>query len=274
MEKNLRYNSEEGYPILGAINKIDRLYEVPLHYFEELPAAIMAKIRLNGVSREMGFSVPEGYFAGLASQIMTRIHAEDQLGLEHSSEIEAKTTDNQTVEEELAEVAPFLLGISRKDVYSVPQHYFASLAPLDVVQPSASQELGEQQVGAKVVPMDSKRSIWRTAVAAAAVVLVLFSGQRFLSHQKGHNRGDVPVSTGNQFAAKIYTNTDSQATTDNTLGLEELSDEEILNYLNTVDPSSVHDSVDKVVTEETQKAISDMSSEELESYLERTPAIY
>ena len=273
MKKNLRYNSQEGYPILGAINKIDRLFQVPVGYFDGLPEAIMAKIRLDSVSKDMGFQVPDGYFAGLASQIMTKIHADQQINDQKEPVLKTQTADRQEVEEELQAVAPFLLQISRKDVYSVPEHYFESLDPLQANKKASISNQTEEPTGAKVVPLHSRNSIWRTAVAAAAVVLVLFSGQRFFSNQ--HKHGDqLPESTGTQFAAKIYTNTDSEEAGSTTIGLEQLSDEEILSYLNTVDPSSANDSIDEILTEETQKAISNMTSEELESYLERTPATY
>ena len=268
MEKNLRYDSADGTPILDSLKKTDRLYQVPTAYFDELPDAIMAKIRLNNLTKDAGFTVPEGYFEGLAGQIMSKIHAEN-LAVPLVT-----TTASQSVEEELEEVAPFLLQISKKQVYSVPNGYFESLNPLRLAdkaeQPVDSEDRAE---GGKVISMNSRNGLWRTAVAAAAVVLVLISGQRFFSSQQSGNNNGVPEHSGPQFAAKIYTENDS-FDKGATIGLEELSDDEILGYLSTPDPSTPSDSLEEAATEETQKAISDMTNEELESYLEKTPATY
>ncbi|MET0466487.1 MAG: hypothetical protein ABW007_25235 [Chitinophagaceae bacterium] len=64
-------------------------------------------------SDPLGYTVPEGYFSGLAAEIMTRIKADEAA----------------TPATELEQLSPLLAGISKKNVYSVPDGYFAELDP-------------------------------------------------------------------------------------------------------------------------------------------------
>jgi hypothetical protein len=59
------------------------------------------------------YTVPEGYFAGLAAEILTRIKAEEA----------------HTPAAELEVLSPLLAGIHKRQVYSVPEDYFAELDP-------------------------------------------------------------------------------------------------------------------------------------------------
>ncbi len=59
------------------------------------------------------YAVPEGYFAGLAAEILKRVKAEDAA----------------TPAAELEQLSPFLAGISKKQVYTVPEGYFDELDP-------------------------------------------------------------------------------------------------------------------------------------------------
>lgn len=262
MEKNLRYTGPDGNSILDAVNKMERLYQVPLSYFEGLADEIMAKIRLGAFSGNLGYQVPAGYFSGLADQIMSRIQSE-----ENSATSPKNDFRDAAVYQELAEVAPLLLQISNQNVYEVPKGYFESLTSDqamrsdDMIQTTVT----EKDTNGKVIPMRSSKSIWRTAVAAAAIVVVLFSGERYFTN---YHNNTVPQATSNQFASKINTNSDSFFT-----GISTLSDEEIMGYLSTPDPT-LRDSMSDKAAEETQKAISSMTNEELENYLERTPATY
>ena len=54
------------------------------------------------------FSVPQGYFEGLAASVLSRIKAE-QAG---------------SAAEEIAQLSPFLANISRKMPFEVPDQYF------------------------------------------------------------------------------------------------------------------------------------------------------
>lgn len=268
MEKNLLYtNSPDGGNLLDTINKKERLYQVPAAYFEGLADEIMAKITTNQYVKAMAYHVPDGYFAGFAGQVLNRIKSANSEGVATKISAERGNFQNEQVYQELAEIAPFLLSIGNQNVYQAPKGYFAGLDPL--VQISTANAVkrvsGENDTEGKIIPLTPRKKIWRSAVAAAAILTVLISGERYFNHNK--NTQIIP-SSANQYAATIPSGSDSFQQ-----DLSGLSNLEIVNYLNTPDPSRL-DSLSEKAAVETQRAISDMTNEELESYLDRTPATY
>jgi len=273
MEKNLRHTGPGGTPLLDTINKMERLYQVPQSYFEGLSGEIMARIRLESFSGKINYQVPEGYFEGLADQIIGRIHAAESTA---ATPQDQQGFQQESVQEELASVAPFLLSIGNRNVYSVPAGYFQNLQAWPLANTAATgdtkadstnpNQINHHNKGGKVIPLTPVKRIWRTAIAAAAIVVVLFSGERYFSNQHQHQA--TPVSN-NQFASKINAADNDSFNAD----VSGLSDEEIMGYLSTPDPS-LKDSMSEQAAKETQKAISSMTNEELENYLERTPATY
>jgi hypothetical protein len=65
---------------------------------------------LNPPSDNSPYSVPEGYFEGLASSVLAKIKREMPI----------------SATEEIAQLSPMLAGISKKLPYSVPENYFQS----------------------------------------------------------------------------------------------------------------------------------------------------
>ena len=178
MEKELRNTNPDGTPVLDTVNKMERLYQVPLFYFEGLADEIMGKIRPEAFTGNMGYQVPADYFSGLAGQIMSRIHQTEKTGSAGSGNF-----GKPDVYQELEVVAPLLRRIGNQNVYTVPEGYFDGLRPLT----AASSGLAESETvtqGGKVVPLKPRKNIWRTAVAAAAILVVLFSGERFFTHHQ------------------------------------------------------------------------------------------
>jgi hypothetical protein len=102
------------------------VFTVPAGYFDQLPAAILSRIQSEIIDfggKVEPFNVPAGYFDGLAVNILNKIKSQEQ-----------------TVEEELNEIAPLLNTISKQPVYAVPEGYFESLEltiPLKLAKPSA-----------------------------------------------------------------------------------------------------------------------------------------
>jgi hypothetical protein len=68
---------------------------------------------LASTPRQDGYTVPDGYFSGLAAEILQRIKAEEA----------------SSPAAELAHLSPLLAGLSKKQVYTVPDGYFAELDP-------------------------------------------------------------------------------------------------------------------------------------------------
>ncbi|MFM7671343.1 MAG: hypothetical protein ACKO6Q_01980 [Bacteroidota bacterium] len=97
---------------------------------------------LSGQAPRMPYAVPEGYFEGLAGQVMARIRQEE-------------------AEQELSTLSPTLSKLSRQTPYSVPDGYFAEPVEVPVQQP------------ARVIPL-FRQNWFRFAVASAAVVTGIF----------------------------------------------------------------------------------------------------
>ncbi|MBN8720030.1 MAG: hypothetical protein J0H85_11335 [Sediminibacterium magnilacihabitans] len=109
---------------------------------------------LAGLQRRTVFSVPAGYFDGLADRIMQKIRLLE----------EGKDTDAN----ELADVAPLLHAMARRNVYTVPKGYFEQT----IVQPPA-----------RVVSMHRPRK-WMRYAAAAALTGAIGTGIFFASRKE------------------------------------------------------------------------------------------
>lgn len=153
--------------------------------------------RLNPNAGDAPYSVPEGYFDGLASSVLAKIKGETPVA----------------ASEEIAQLSPLLAGISRQLPFSVPDNFFQSnLEGLEAFTSENEESLGlsfvekempyEVPVGyfanfpeqvlekvaerqAKVVPM-MKRKWVRLAVAAMVTGIMAVSGFMYFS-----NRGSV-----------------------------------------------------------------------------------
>lgn len=148
---------QELSPLVASIGS-GNPYRVPAGYFEMLPAQLVQQVSGDSVvfgDKQPVFAVPEGYFDGLAGQILNRV----------------KQQKPQTVQEELAELAPLLNTISREPVYQVPEGYFESLeltVPLKLARPSA-----------RVFSFKSTKRIFQYAVAACTAGILMFGAYMF-----------------------------------------------------------------------------------------------
>ena len=84
------------------------LYKAPEQYFEELPQRILNLAKAS----ENPFKLPENYFETFSQKVLQKVQASE---------------NNNSVLEELKEIAPTLSTISKTNPYSVPENYFESL---------------------------------------------------------------------------------------------------------------------------------------------------
>src|SRR5690606_31911008 len=90
---------------------------------------------LQGLSKKMDYSLPEGYFEQLTPDT-------------------EMVSDSQSASEEIAQLSPLLNSIDRRNLYSVPAGYFENLAVIP-------------ETSAKVVSITRKN--WFRYAAAAVV---------------------------------------------------------------------------------------------------------
>jgi hypothetical protein len=150
---------------LGTVN----VFSVPAGYFDQLPAAILSKINAETVDfrgRSAPFSVPAGYFDHLAGNILDKIKVAEQ-----------------SVEAELAGIAPLLNTISKKQVYTVPEGYFESLEltiPLKLDKPSA-----------RVFSFGKTKRVMQYAVAACTAGILVIGAWFYTNKNTGTDETSV-----------------------------------------------------------------------------------
>jgi hypothetical protein len=211
------------------------------------------------------YSVPEGYFEGLAASVLAKIKGET-------------TVSSQ---EEIAQLSPLLAGISHSMPYFVPQDYFQSnieglkaftseseeslvLSFVDKQMPyevprgyfaNFPEQVLEQvtvQKGAKIVPF-AKRKWVRLAAAAMVAGIITLSGIVY------------------------FTNRGSRATTDPVAAeLKKASTKELNDFIKST-AVDVTDSKAPVTAKnrpsktESQKLFDDVSDKELDAFLNQMP---
>ena len=148
------------------------------------------------------YSVPTGYFDGLAEQVLRRIRALDaenavdelaclspllsKLSKDmpytvpagyfeemETSLISSVSTDGQSAKEELKTLSPLLSGLKKELPYSVPVGYFESLG----------ENRASAKTETKIVSLGSRKWI-RFAAAAVVTGIIVTTGYFFLSRDK------------------------------------------------------------------------------------------
>jgi hypothetical protein len=119
--------SEELRAISVLVDGISRQvpYEVPAGYFDSLSQRVLARIS----TKSLTFSVPDGYFDGFASRMLDRIKA-GQSGAKQAPETIPALEPGEGVEEELARLSAVVSGISRRTPYELPEGYFEEISPI------------------------------------------------------------------------------------------------------------------------------------------------
>jgi hypothetical protein len=216
---------------------------------------------LNPNSNNTPYSVPEGYFEGLATSVLAKIRGEVLV----------------SASEETAQLSPLLAGISRQLPYSIPDDYFQTnieglkaftseeeslvLSFIDKEMPAGyfanvSEQIAEKisSRSSKVVPM-MKRKWMRLAVAAVFVGIITISGITYFNTRGSHSgpAGD-PV----------------------TVELKKASNEELNAFLKTT-VADVNDDKSQVTAKNTspkterKNLFNDVSDKELEAFLDQVP---
>ncbi len=189
-------------PALAAIPKIN-LLRVPDNYFNELPSSVLALIQSDIIPsfNDVGHpsrSVPEGYFDGLATDILAKI----------------KTGSAISSVAEMQELSPAIAAIGNQNIFKVPPKYFDNVSGriLENVAPKT-----------KVVEM-KKRSGLVKYMAAAAIAGIIGLG---IFNLAGNKSG-----TGSALKDPLYA-TANQIVKNNSFETEfsKLSDKDIEQYL-------------------------------------------
>ncbi len=214
--ENISAELQEISPLLNRIDRHLPLYAVPDGYFAGLALQILERVRTSAGE------VPAGYFDQFAGSMMARIRA-------------MEAAEKEVPALEASELPSLLESISRTNPYRVPVGYFEAL-------PTQLLEAVQEKRKAKVVSFSAK---WMRYAAAAAVAGIITT---ITVLNIGRHTDAVPVS---QIAS--------------------IPDQEIINYLQEQD-LPITDPASKVVASadfsdnDIKDLFSDVSDSELEQY--------
>jgi hypothetical protein len=225
------------------------------------------------------FSVPEGYFDGLAAQLLAKAKAQDA-----------------SAAAELLALSPLLAGISKKIPYTVPEGYFdeteavlSSIAKEEISPLLASigkampytvpqgyfEQLPAQIMAtltrpkAKLVPFFS-RTWAKAAVAAAIGGIVFFGGYRLLNNSP---ETPEPLVTA-QRPADTLNNQVAQNKAGLAPDMKNISTEEVEAFINNLplNPAKVQrPSAAPAEKQEVAKWLKDVPQAEVDAFLEALP---
>lgn len=231
-------------PYLAGIGKVN-VFQVPEHYFEELPKKILTNTFLHNDEKNKDQKVPEGYFDRLSDKILLKI----------------KKEDIQSAKEEIRNISPILYSLKEKNVFTVPHGYFQNLE--DSIQ--AKLNSGK----AKIIPLSSVKKWWKYAAAAViAGVITVGSLQIFNNKPNGDDGNSVLTASMN---LPEYIKLSFQYKTPEQLdqGIASLSDDEIASYLenhgNIMDDSMLENGIDTTGLPDTEEYL--MNDNTLNNFL-------
>ena len=193
-------------PLVAGVPYVN-VFTVDPQYFSGIKAELRARISADEFySSRQAFTVPEGYFEGLSANILQKI----------------KTGENNEVVAEMNGLSPLIAGISKENVYSVPEGYFAQL-----------EFVPEINTQAKVIQMNPARSRSVFRYAAAAVITGLLGISVINIVDKTGTTVTEKPATEVQFATKdVLANANNIIQTGTfDKELNDLSDKEIEQYL-------------------------------------------
>lgn len=198
-------------------------FEVPEAYFELFPLQMLAKV----AAPFQQPSVPAGYFEAMPAIMLAKVKVLENAG-------------------ELADVAPALIGVSRKMPYSLPAGYFENL------QTSPVQ-------AAPVIPIRSKFNMLKWAVAASVVALAGLFAWQYLDNSS--------VKSNTLVAANTVV-ADSTANAELAAALASLEDTSLDTELDDAGmPKDTRSALYYLDTENFETALHDFSDEEIKTQL-------
>jgi len=189
-------------PLIAGMERVN-VFTVPGGYFEGLAAGILASVKekkrslINSVSNEPSFEVPQGYFDSLADNIMARIKAEE----------------NAPAADELRKLSPMLYSIQNENVFEVPKGYFDTLSDNILAQVKPQET--------KVVNMSRRSSSFLKYAVAAVFTGVMALGVFQLTDNGKNTVVNSIIAEGTQIAKENKFDEE----------LSKLTDADIVKYL-------------------------------------------
>lgn len=235
---------------------------------------------LAGLAAQNIYSVPDGYFEGLAGQVLNRIkameaaNATEELGYlspmlsnmskqipytvpagyfegmeEKLMQSVRESNDYQTTTEELETLSPLLSSLKKEMPYSVPQGYFENLA-VDI-------NTQKNKTKTKVVSIGS-RKWFRYAAAAVITGAIIMAGFLYFNNNSDN-------ASGVKVMAKF---------TRDVKKMDETQKDDLIDFIDAgMNGNETADVNTEIKSKEVKKLLQDISDEELKDFQEQTEDI-
>ena len=219
------------------------IYTVPVGYFDGLAEQVLNRIKVMeaaNATQELSYLSPK--LSNLSKQVPYSVPAGyfEELAEKMLSKVQ-ESNEYETATEELETLSPLLSGLKKQMPYSVPQGYFENLVT------TLNKESTKPEP--KVIAITS-RKWFRYAAAAVIVVIISMAGFMFI------NRDKVDPETNSYGWVKKNTN---KVSTENLVKFVELTEEENLVA-----------STDTKVPQEVKELVKDVPENEIQSLLNDT----
>jgi hypothetical protein len=190
-------------------------YTLPAGYFDGLAAQMVRRVKaLEAVNAadEIGYLSP--LLGGLSKQNLYTIPAGYFEDIQESAALVASGINDLPAKDELESISPLLSGLKKTTPYSVPDGYFEQLTNKPLVEIN--------KPAAKVVSMNS-RKWWKLAAAAAVIGVIVMVGINFIGEKIADPVASIKKASDkdlNEFLE--YTGGDAGIATVNTEDAKEL----------------------------------------------------
>jgi hypothetical protein len=205
LSKEIHNELKEISSFLAGIEKIN-VFSVPEGYFSALSSQVLQNIKdgeddtLPESERPNFSDVPEGYFESLPGIILNKIRSFE--------------SDNPA--KELKQLSPMLYALQSENVFSVPRGYFINL-PANIVEAVKPKS--------KVIPLKKHNRIWDYAVAAMLAGVMAVSALLIDNNSSKQNIETAAVPPYIKEAGKYKSEEQISK------GIAALTDDDIINYL-------------------------------------------
>lgn len=191
-------------PFLAGLEKTN-LFSVPEGYFNNLPSEILRQLKTDSSISFSGLeetipTVPEGYFENLSSGILNKIKALEK---------------NRTLRE-FKELSPVLYSLKDKNVFLVPDKYFDQLSD-DIFHKI-------NRSPAKVISLKQRNTVWKIGVAAMMTGVIAVSS--LWISQKSIDTTGLALKEAPAAITPIFKNEEQINE-----GIAKLSDDDIIKFL-------------------------------------------
>lgn len=177
--------------LVGEISRLN-LYDIPAHYFEDLPDSIICSIIADSFSKINPYTISDTYFNDFQGIMADRIQSISErtdfvipkadtyvvpdkyfddfaASLMNKIKVAEQPVENEVMAE-LKYLSPLVHQINKVNPYSVAEEYFDNFEVNPLAQKSNAQNT------AKIVSMGNQTKRWMYYAAAASIIAIMFFG--------------------------------------------------------------------------------------------------